>query len=391
MNSKDYRNIREAYLQVYAPQELTEEQVWEEVENWVNSLLEEGYDLSDYTWEEMYEGYITEILGAPNAEKAGAKVRELGGAIVNKGVSDVSKLAKGAADVAGAYGQGFAGQKTTSSNPLAKGYNAASRLMSTPARAVASFGAGVLGLGSKSDGGKVKSTTVPGKSASTDYKSKFARPKNATPGLSNIPKDEGTGIGGPSDLAKKYGKDTTSYQSGGGARSGKSIQQTMQQGRTNLGRMDQGKMAPAGAKPTSGGSSVNPKSGLSAYSASKPTSPTPSSGSSSGSGGSSGSTPKPAASTTPKFDVDKTGIKPPTTFTKPAAATPEPTPSAEPSGETDRLKKALDIKKSDVTSSFDMFDVVKGYLIGEGYADTEHAAEAIMANMSDAWVRSIIG
>ena len=38
-----------------------------------------------------------------------------------------------------------------------------------------------------------------------------------------------------------------------------------------------------------------------------------------------------------------------------------------------------------------MFDVVKGYLIGEGYADTEHAAEAIMANMSDAWVRSIIG
>jgi hypothetical protein len=29
----------------------------EEVETWVNSLLEEGYDLSDYTWEEMYEAY----------------------------------------------------------------------------------------------------------------------------------------------------------------------------------------------------------------------------------------------------------------------------------------------------------------------------------------------
>ena len=70
-----------------------------------------------------------------------------------------------------------------------------------------------------------------------------------------------------------------------------------------------------------------------------------------------------------------------------------PTPAATPtdSGESDRLKKALDIKKSDVTSSFDYFDAVKGYLIDEGYADTEHAAEAIMANMSDAWVRSIIG
>jgi hypothetical protein len=50
----------EAYNNVYAPQELTEEQVWEEVETWVNGLIEEGYDLSDYTWEEMYESYLEE-------------------------------------------------------------------------------------------------------------------------------------------------------------------------------------------------------------------------------------------------------------------------------------------------------------------------------------------
>jgi hypothetical protein len=29
-----------------------------EFESWVNNLLEEGYDLSDYTWDEMYEHYI---------------------------------------------------------------------------------------------------------------------------------------------------------------------------------------------------------------------------------------------------------------------------------------------------------------------------------------------
>ena len=29
----------------------------EEVEAWVNQLVEEGYDLSEYTWEEMYEAY----------------------------------------------------------------------------------------------------------------------------------------------------------------------------------------------------------------------------------------------------------------------------------------------------------------------------------------------
>jgi hypothetical protein len=32
----------------------------EEVENWVNSLIEEGYDLSEYTWDDMYDMYVTE-------------------------------------------------------------------------------------------------------------------------------------------------------------------------------------------------------------------------------------------------------------------------------------------------------------------------------------------
>ena len=61
MNAQDIRNLSEAYMEVYAPQELTEEQVWGEVENLVNYLIEEGYDLSDYTWEEMYESYILEV------------------------------------------------------------------------------------------------------------------------------------------------------------------------------------------------------------------------------------------------------------------------------------------------------------------------------------------
>lgn len=35
----------------------------EEVENWVNSLIEEGYDLSEYTWDEMSEIYLNEVRG----------------------------------------------------------------------------------------------------------------------------------------------------------------------------------------------------------------------------------------------------------------------------------------------------------------------------------------
>ena len=58
LTGADAYSLMEAYQAVYAPQELTEEQVWEEVETWVNDLIEEGYDLSDYTWEEMYDTYL---------------------------------------------------------------------------------------------------------------------------------------------------------------------------------------------------------------------------------------------------------------------------------------------------------------------------------------------
>lgn len=61
LTGADAKSLMEAYQAVYAPQELTEEQVWEEVETWVNSLVEEGYDLSEYTWEEMYEEYLSEM------------------------------------------------------------------------------------------------------------------------------------------------------------------------------------------------------------------------------------------------------------------------------------------------------------------------------------------
>lgn len=44
------------------------------------------------------------------------------------------------------------------------------------------------------------------------------------------------------------------------------------------------------------------------------------------------------------------------------------------------------MKKEDV----DLFDIVGAYLIDEGYADTEEAAFAIMANMSEGWRESIV-
>ena len=38
----------------------------------------------------------------------------------------------------------------------------------------------------------------------------------------------------------------------------------------------------------------------------------------------------------------------------------------------------------------DLFDVILEYLVAEGYADTNKAALAIMANMSEEWKQSIV-
>lgn len=47
-------------------------------------------------------------------------------------------------------------------------------------------------------------------------------------------------------------------------------------------------------------------------------------------------------------------------------------------------------KQQQQNSSVDLFDLVKGHLLDEGYAETEEAAYAIMSNMSEEWKKNII-
>ena len=75
MNSKDYRNIREAYLNVYND-DLREEQ---EFKSWVTELLDEGYDLSDYTWDEIYDIYNEAYKGGPEFGMKYSKSKPLSG------------------------------------------------------------------------------------------------------------------------------------------------------------------------------------------------------------------------------------------------------------------------------------------------------------------------
>jgi hypothetical protein len=54
------------------------------------------------------------------------------------------------------------------------------------------------------------------------------------------------------------------------------------------------------------------------------------------------------------------------------------------------LPQAKVKKKEPIVAGLDIFDIVKGHLLDEGYADTEESALAIMANMSEEWRTSIL-
>jgi len=61
--------------------QVEERRLWSETRAWVDELIDEGYDLSDYTWSELYETYVTEVsdwnpVGFLVQDKDGSKSRE---------------------------------------------------------------------------------------------------------------------------------------------------------------------------------------------------------------------------------------------------------------------------------------------------------------------------
>jgi hypothetical protein len=273
LTGADAYGLMEAYNNVYAPQELTEEQVWEEVETWVNSLLEEGYDLSDYTWEEMYESYLKEMgqrmtTGQATAPKA-------------------PPIVQSKPQVAGG---GMGGRRGGGSSP------GSVRPATTPAPAA--------------------KPTAPAPAAARPA-APTARPAAPT--------------------ARPAAP--TARPSGGAPRPATTAPASA-------------KVAPKPAAPA-GGSALDRATAA----ASKPAA----------------FSPKPQSDVGKMIDASKA---------RQAAQTPKPAASAP--------ARPMGGARGRLMSSFDPFDVIKGHLIDEGYADTEESALAIMTNMSEEWRQSIL-
>ena len=55
--------------------QVEERRLWSEIRAWVDELIDEGYDLSDYTWSELYESYVSEDFFSANTGRDEAKIK----------------------------------------------------------------------------------------------------------------------------------------------------------------------------------------------------------------------------------------------------------------------------------------------------------------------------
>jgi len=325
MDSKILREATLAYQAVYDEnlrQKLTEEQIWEQVENWVNSLLEEGHDLSDYTWEEMYEAYLNE-MGTPGGNRPGGnrpdpaynrsrfarpmnantvtsgrggirrpQIGGLGGLGPGYRGAELATAAKARASQVGTPRQGTAGGPTVGGNtPIGPAktpaIKPAAKPAKTPAPAATPPRPGTPGASSNV---KQAPTAAPATPAPT---APAAKPKTPNPLMKDMPKGPAPAPKGGEVATSKLG-DKSDYSAAATAK--------MSDRTKNI----------LGTKDSATGQTIR----------------------------------KPADFRSPR-------------------------------------EKALN-------QSFDLFDVVLGHLLDEGYADTEDAALAIMANMSEQWKQSIL-
>jgi hypothetical protein len=358
ISGSEVKNLMEAYSEIYALEELTEEQVWKEVENWVNSLLEEGYDLSEYTWEEMYESYLNE-MGQPGGNVPGGRQSTTRGAVTmyssprpNTGQSYQSRFAR----PMNANTPQSTGRGTSLSRPQIGG--------------MGGLGAGYRGqelqAGARAAASQV-GTPRQGSAGTGAAPSAASRPTTASsrPAGGQTVAASG-GAGGSVTVGRQYAatqggvKGNVTYNAQG--------QKTFTANKPASG-------APTPSSSASGGPKITPTSATP-----KPTSAATPSGGNTLSQATAAASKPPAFSPKPQSDV---GAMIARSQARQASQTPKPAASAP-------TRPMGGARARMLGASFDPFDVIKGHLIDEGYADTEEAALQIMANMSEEWRQEIL-
>ena len=298
----------EAYSKVHETPDVT----GEEVQKWADSLIEEGYDLSEYTSDELYEAYISEEPKKYTLLDLISKGAQKTGQALSKGVSGWSKSAKSFDPNAPIGIRSPKPAATSTAKPEAKPAASTPAAAKPEAKPAASTPAAA------------KPESKPAASTSTAAKP-TAKPSTAAKPAAPAAKQTGDKTKDMATFAKANPKLAAAAAERDRTRGTSATTNPLMKDMKS--RLPEPKPAPTLA--------------ATAAAASKPTAFNPSSSSSS------------------------------TAAAKPS--TPKPTPRQQ------RLNMDLDV-----------FDLVKGYLLDEGYAETEEGAMVMMVNMSEGWRESIL-
>lgn len=167
LNGKNISSLKEAYAAVYNNDlraKLEEDKEVKEFSEFINLLIDEGYDLSEYTYDDLYEYYISEGKGKAALEliktgvrsalkiPAGAPIRKtLAKGVVKGGAETITKVARdvtgGAANVLGSAYRGVRNFATKHPIKTAAAGGLAAYDISKGPQSLISRGAGLVGQG----------------------------------------------------------------------------------------------------------------------------------------------------------------------------------------------------------------------------------------------------
>jgi hypothetical protein len=312
ITSHQVSDLMEAYASVYSPQEeITEEQIKEDFENWVNQLVGEGHDLSEYTWEEMYEHYLNE---APQSGLSiGPGGFQIGGRPVQSGQTRMSPIFQrpGARPAAPQRGLSVGkGGFQINGRPVQPGmspiFQRPGARPAAPARPSAAPAARPATQAQQRPAAAARPAAQPSRGATAAPKPAASSTTSYT-GATGV-KPVGTSIGTPTMLSTQAKTPNPLMQRTFGYQTGQAPSQVAAQ-QTAAQR-----------------------------------------------------TATAFAPSTPNL----------------AARTAAP------------AKRTAPTRAAILQQDFDVFDVIKGHLLDEGYADSEESALQIMANMSEEWRSNII-
>jgi len=424
LTGSEARGLMEAYSAVYAPQ-INGEQLWEEAGYLTEEFVLESYQtVADYLVNYgVVPGYNTaELFMSEMAlEDIDAILFETGildeeylmeaGFFQNLGAG-ADRFVSGAVNKAKQVGQTVSGAAQRAGSAVAGGVKAAAgaaqRAGQTAVGAAQRAGSAVAGAAQRAGGAVVRAATPVAQAVKGTAQRAVAAGQSA---LSGAVKAGQAAVGG----AVKAGQAVAGgvqragqAVAGGVQRAGQAVAGAAQAAGRKIGQeIEISRRVGAGLPPTpvakpapTPAAAPSPRPGTPAP-APKPG--TPATPPRPGTPGASNVKPNPTSTTPPKpsasvgFNAPPTGSPPPSAaYTGPKlGATPAPAatpkkPSLASQAAELRSMQAASRQRQGLTQSFDLFDVIKGHLLDEGYADNEDAALAIMANMSEEWKQSIV-